>query len=172
MVAWLAAAMPEAKFERVLGLLMLVLLVLILKKPKAKLVKEGEAPEDAWSPLSSNKKAGLLFAFFWLGVYAGFIQAGMGIMVLVVLGYFLQMDLVRGNYIKLVVILGLTFVALGTFMLQGVAIAWVAGIATSLGQVTGAAIGSWVALKKGEGAIKVILTVAILVSSAKLLGLF
>lgn len=165
----LAVFLPDARFNQVLGILMLALLVLLLKAPKPHLLAEG-APENAWEPLTRRGKAGLLAGFFALGVYAGFIQAGMGVMVLLVLGYFLRIDLVRGNYIKLVIILGLTFVALGTFLQQGVQVEWIAGFAVALGQMLGAVIGTWVAISKGERWIKAIMAVAIVLSSAKLLG--
>jgi uncharacterized membrane protein YfcA len=168
--ARLAAYMPDREFEFILGLLMLGLLALMLARPKPHLTKNG-APEDAWTPLSTKGRVSLLASFFVLGVYAGFIQAGMGIMVLLVLGYFLRMDLVRGNYIKLVVILGLSFIALGTFLLSEVRIDWLAGIACALGQVVGAWIGAWIATRGGERWIVIIMAVVILFSSAKLLGL-
>lgn len=168
--AWFAAYLPEENFRTVLGVLMLGLLVLLLKQPKPHLVEEGAAPEDAWGPLSPRGRVGLLAVFFGLGIYAGFIQAGMGIMVVIALGWFLRMDLVRANFIKLVVILGLSVIALGTFMAAGVAIAWFAGFAAAGGQMIGAVIGSWVAVKKGEAWIKAIMTVAILLASGKLLN--
>src|SRR5690606_4214742 len=164
--------MPEEAFKRTLGILMLFLLALILKSPKPKLVREGETPENAWAPLSPFAKVALLVTFFFLGLYAGFIQAGMGIMILVVLGYFLRMDLIRGNYIKLIVILGLSIVSLATFIIGGTRVAWLAGLVAGSGQIIGAYIGTWVAFKKGESWIKVIMVIAILGSSAKLLGLF
>lgn len=167
-----ATMLPNEDFKKVLGVLLLVLLVLILKQPKPRLLGEDEAPENAWAPLSTVQKAGLLVTFFGLGIYAGFIQAGMGVMILVVLGYFLRMDLVRGNYIKLIVILGLSFVALGTFMLRGVRIDWVAGGVVTAGQVIGAYLGTWVVLRKGATWIKAIMVLAIVGSSAKLLGAF
>jgi len=165
--AFLASLLSDRHFELILAVLMLVLLVLILKKPKSRLLQEG-VPEDAWSPLSANSKIGVLGTFFALGAYAGFLQAGVGIMTLVALGYLVRMDLVRGNYIKLVFILGVTTVAICTFLLRSVEIYWIAALSVTLGQMTGAYIGSWVALKKGEKWILIILTVAILASSAKL----
>jgi len=92
-------------------------------------------------------------------------------MILVALGYLVRMDLVRGNYVKLLFILILTAGALLTFILNGLRIEWLAGLFLSLGQMTGAYVGSWVAIRKGEKWILVILPVAILLSSAKLLGL-
>lgn len=168
--ARLASLMHDKDFKFVFGLLMPILLILILKKPKPKLVKEG-APENAWSGLTRGRKWAVMATFFVLGIYSGFLQAGVGIMILVALGYLVEMDLVRGNYVKLVFTLGLMFVALATFYLSGVKIEWVAGLAVTAGQVTGAYIGVWVAIEKGERWIIVILIVAVLLSSAKLLGI-
>jgi len=168
--ALLAARIPDEQFERILGVLMLVLLGLILKKPKPRLLQD-EARENAWSPLTAGRKILVLIVFFLLGIYAGFLQAGVGIMILVALGYLVRMDLVRGNYVKLLFILILTAGALLTFILNGLRIEWLAGLFLSLGQMTGAYVGSWVAIRKGEKWILVILPVAILLSSAKLLGL-
>jgi len=167
----LAAFLPEELFRTVLGVLMLGLLVLLLKRPKPKLVEPGAGAENEWDPLSTLGKVGLLAVFFALGIYAGFIQAGMGIMVVVALGWFLRMDLIRGNFIKLVVIFGLSVVAFITFIVVGVGIAWWAGIVIAAGQSLGAVIGTWVAVKKGERVVVIVMTIAILVSSAKLLNL-
>ncbi len=167
----LAAYLPDDRFEKILGVLMLGLLVLILKKPKPRLLGPGETPEDAWEPLGFKQKASVLTAFFFLGAYGGFLQAGVGIMILTTLGYLMRLDLVRGNYVKLLVILGVTAISIVTFLLSGVQMAWLAGILLGVGQIIGAVIGSWVAIEKGEKWIMVILVVMILVSSAKLLGL-
>jgi uncharacterized membrane protein YfcA len=169
--AYLAARIPDAQFEKVLGVLMLVLLALILAKPKPHLAKEGEAPHDLWSPLTRSHRIGALFAFALLGFYAGFIQAGAGILILVLLGWAAKIDLVRANYVKLVFILALNILVLLVFWWQ-VEIHWVAGLAITLGQMLGAWLGSWIALEKGEGWMKAILTVAILLSSAELLGVW
>ncbi len=168
--ARLAAIIPDEQFEFVLGLLMPLLLILILKKPKPNVVS-GQAAEDAWSPLGTGQKWATLGVFFLLGLYAGFLQAGVGIMILAALGYLARMDLVRGNYVKLVFILGLNVVALLTFYFSGVEIDWIAGLAVTAGQIAGAYFGTWVAIRKGERWILVILTLAIVLSSAKLLGL-
>jgi uncharacterized membrane protein YfcA len=167
--ARLAAYIDDSQFEVILGFVMLGLLVLMLTRPKPHLTKSG-SPEDAWSPLSMGKRVGLLASFFGLGIYAGFIQAGMGIMVLLILGYYLRMDLVRGNYIKMVVILGLSLIALVTFVSSGVRVDWLAGIVCASGQILGAWIGAWIATRGGERWIVIIMAVVILLSSAKLLG--
>ncbi len=168
--ALLAAHIPDEKFEQLLGVLLLFLLVLILKKPKPRLLKE-DAPNDAWSILSGGSKAGVVVSFFFLGVYAGFLQAGVGVMILTTLGWLVRLDLVKGNYVKLNVVLGTVIVSLGTFLISGVAVAWIAGLVIGVGQMIGAVAGSWVAIRKGEVWIKWILVISIIGSSAKLLGL-
>jgi uncharacterized membrane protein YfcA len=168
--AQLASRIPDEKFEMILGLLMPVLLVLILKKPKPK-IDPNQSAEDAWSHLNFGQKGATLVAFLVLGMYAGFLQAGVGIMILAALGYLVRMDLVRGNYVKLVFILGLNIVALLIFYFNDVPIAWVAGLTVTAGQIVGVYFGTWVAIRKGERWILVILTLAIVLSSAKLLGL-
>ncbi len=167
--ARLAALLPDAAFEKTLGVIMLGLLALVLTRPKPHLLKEG-APDDAWSPLPPRRKVLVLITFFFLGIYAGFLQAGVGIMILVALGWFARLDLVRGNYIKLVFILVLNAIAMGTFLASDVRVEWLAGGVITAGQAAGAWAGSWVAIRKGERWILVILTIAILASSAKLLG--
>ncbi len=169
--ARLASILPDAQFERILGILMLGLLVLVLTKPKPHLLEEG-GPVDAWLTLSAEKKWTAVIVFFLLGVYSGFLQAGVGIMILVALGYLVRLDLVRGNYIKLVFTLGLNLIAFGIFVMGGLRIEWLAGIVITAGQSAGALAGSWVAIRKGECWILAILTISILASSAKLLGFF
>ncbi len=167
----MAAWMPDQQFEALLGILMLILLVPLLRKPKSGLREEG-AIENLWTRLSRRKKQQTLDSFFLIGVYAGFIQAGAGIVILVALGQILHMNLVRANYVKLVFILVLNILALSIFIFSGLYVDWIAGIFLFIGQMVGAYAGSWVALKKGENWIKVILVVSIVASSIKLLGIW
>lgn len=169
--AELASYIPEDQFDVILGVMMLLLLALIIFKPKPKFLKEGASGLEAWGALLFKNKFTIMVTFFVIGVYMGFLQAGSGIMILVALGWLMRLDLVRGNYIKLVFILVLNLLAFGIFLKNDLNISWLAGGMMFLGQVCGAYVGSWVALKKGEKWIMVILTVCIVASSAKLLGL-
>ncbi len=168
--SWVASQIDGDKFNIILAILMPCLLLLIILRPKAKFtLEDGEV--DAWSTLSRERKAMLLGAFFLIGIYAGFLQAGVGIMILVALSWLVRLDLMRGNYIKFLYIICLTIIALGVFIWNGVAIVWLAGIMVGLGQFFGASLGSYFAIKKGEKWIVIILTIAILGSSLKLSGL-
>lgn len=166
-----AALIPDESFRYLLGILLPLLLPLLLWKPKSRPVDEA-APRDAWRTLSSGERWTTLLAFFFIGAYSGFLQAGVGVVILATLSWTVRLDLVRGNYVKLVVILATMIVSLATFLWSGVEVVWTAGLAIGVGQVIGALGGSWVAIRKGESWIKAILVVAILLSSAKLLGVF
>jgi len=172
--AVLAAHIPDEQFERILGFLMLALLPLTLKKvPRASGADANPAALlDAWSPLSSRNRLLMLGSFFALGVYGGFLQAGIGIMILLVLQHTIHMPLVLGNYVKLVFVMAATMVALAVFVAQGIEIEWVAGLVLSAGQILGAYAGSWVAIRRGEQWIRGVMVFSILLSSGKLLGLF
>lgn len=165
---WIAAKIPDAKFERILGVMLLFPLPLVIWKPKA-IAPDEATSRDAWTPLVAWRRSALLGTFVLLGMYAGFVQGGVGILVVAALSWLGQIDLVRGNYIKLQVILATVLISIPTFMLNDVQIMWTAGIVAGIGQMLGALVGSWVAIKKGEVWIRRILVVAILLSSAKLL---
>lgn len=168
----LAANIPDETFRPLLAWMMLGLLLLVLFKPKPKLLKDTEGVVDPLRGAPLGKRMWLGVTIFVIAVYMGFLQAGGGIMVLVALGWFLRMDLVLGNYVKLFMILCTNVLSFGVFLFNGTPIYWVAGIMVFAGQISGAYMGSWIALEKGEGWMKAILAVSILASSAKLLGLF
>ena len=93
-------------------------------------------------------------------------------MILIASDHLLHMGLKSANYVKLVFILASTVLAFAVFLTQRIDIAWIAGAVVTVGQVIGARLGSWVAIKKGEKLIRTIMVISILLSSAKLLGLF
>ena len=166
----LATLTGDQQFEKVLGILMLGLLLLLIYKPKTLLSKGGES--DYWVSLRKGQQRNVMGIFFLLGIYAGYIQAGVGILVLLILGTVVKMDLIRGNFVKLVFVFALNILALLTFLASGVEVEWVAGVVLMGGQMIGAYAGSWVAIQKGEQWVFRFLIVAIVLSSAKLLGLF
>lgn len=170
MGAWLATFINAKDFNTFLGILMLALLVPILVKPPSKLTKDEDAVL-VWSRIGRNRQWLVGCSFALVGLYAGFIQAGAGLIIIAVSGMLMRMNLLQANYLKLILVLLWNVAALLVFSMSDLNIHWSAGLAMFIGQVIGAWMGSWVALKKGESWIKVILVLSILISSAKLLGL-
>ena len=151
-------------FNRVLaGVMIMVLLLMLSKKRKPK--GSPEAPTESSSirhvPLGHLLMVGV-------GFYGGFIQAGVGFILMAVLHRVMGMDLIRVNMHKVFIVLVFTLTAMITFALKG-QIFWAAGLVLAVGNATGAWIATHFAVKKGEKAIRVILYVAISVMALRLL---
>ena len=100
------------------------------------------------------------------GVYGGFVQAGVGFLVLS-LTTLAGFDLVRGNAIKVLCILSFTVVALGIFAWDG-QVAWVPGLALASGTVLGGQVGVRLTVRKGHKWLRGIVTAAVLVMAVHL----
>lgn len=101
--------------------------------------------------------------FFVIGLYGGFIQAGVGFLLLAgttILGY----DLIKGNAVKVFIVFILTLAALPVFIISG-KIDYVMGIFLGLGNILGGIIGANFSIKKGVKFIRNFVTVSIIIFS-------
>ena len=80
------------------------------------------------------------WGLFVAGLYGGFVQAGVGFVLLTVLAGSLRYDLVAANALKLLCTIGFTLVALIVFISQGL-VNWYYGLILSVGYVAGAVVG-------------------------------
>jgi uncharacterized membrane protein YfcA len=160
--AWVAARIDDATFERIFGVVMLVLLVPTLRVLSRR-TRASAAPRR-WPPAV----AALVFA--GIGVYAGALQAGVGLPLLVALIH-AGHDAVRANAIKGTVIAIATAAALPVFALHG-QIAWLPGAILAAGFAAGGALGARIALVGGERAVRPVLIVAVIALAARMLGLY
>src|SRR5690606_29846243 len=103
-----------------------------------------------------------------VGVWGGFIQIGVGFLIMPVLHKVMGLDLVRVNMHKVAVVLAFTVAALALFMLQ-VEIAWLAGLALAGGNAVGGWLGAHTTIAKGEVWIRRVFVLAIVALIAKLL---
>jgi uncharacterized membrane protein YfcA len=139
---------------------MIVVVVLMVFKPnyKADLVQARTTGRTLiWS----------MVAFFFIGIYGGFINAGIGFIIMLFLNYVNKLDLVRVNATKVTLVLIYTTAALATFILSG-HIDLKYGIALAVGNAAGAFFASRYAVKKGEGVIKTVMMVMVVAMSVKL----
>jgi len=83
---------------------------------------------------------------FLAGVYGGFIQAGVGFLLLGVLVGTLRHNLITGNALKLVVTLAFGSVSLGIFVWAGL-VAWAPAIVLAAASIVGARLGVHLMLK-------------------------
>ena len=108
---------------------------------------------------------------FGIGFYGGFIQVGVGFLLMASLRYLMKLNLVLVNMHKVFIVLIYTIPALLIFILTD-NINWIFGLSLAAGNVIGGWWGAKVSVKKGEGFIKVVLTVAVFIMAIKLIGLF
>ncbi|TNE92385.1 MAG: sulfite exporter TauE/SafE family protein [Deltaproteobacteria bacterium] len=162
--AWLSVDLDEQLFKRIIGGVMLGMVGLMLLEPQRWLKgREGEPPAHLWwsGPL----------AFFAIGLYGGFLQAGVGVFLLAGMVLLQGQDLLRANAVKAMLVAGFTIPPLAIFTWHG-AVQWVPGLVLALGSMAGASLGARLSLAGGAKGIRYAVIAVIVVSASKLLGLW
>ena len=158
--ASLAVNIDDAMFKRLLALIMIGVLILTLIDPVRRWQRQVEG-------LTALRVAVLIVTFFGVGVYGGFVQAGVGF--IIISGLLIHgLDLVRINAVKVIVIFCFTLVALGVFIAHG-EVDYGLGLALAAGNASGGWIASHVAVRKGHDWIKKVVSVTVLIFALKLL---
>lgn len=103
-----------------------------------------------------------------LGFYGGFIQIGIGFLIMPLLHRVMGLDLVRVNMHKVFVIGVYTVAALAVFASR-VEIVWLAGAALAAGNALGGWLGAHTSVSRGEGVIRFVLYSVLVVFVVKLL---
>jgi uncharacterized membrane protein YfcA len=147
---WLALLLPNVAFKRSLSVAMLALTLWSLFKPAD---NTGErAVKSPWHP-------GVMIGFFVVGVYGGFLQAGVGFVVLAVTSY-AGLDLLRGNAAKLLSVMLVTILSLLVF--AGTSqVDWPRGLTLSVGTLAGSFYGVHLAVFKGQKWLQRVVTVTV-----------
>lgn len=158
--AQLAIDIDDRLFQHLLAVIMIGVLIITLIDPAKRL----RGRELAYTPL---RLAALLVAFFLIGIYGGFVQAGVGFLIIPVM-LLAGFDLVRTNAIKIFVVLAFTIPALGVFVWHG-QVDWLLGLVLAAGNASGGWVASHVAIRKGHDWIKYFVSVTVLVFALRLL---
>jgi uncharacterized membrane protein YfcA len=162
--SWLGALwaveIDEQLFQRLLAGIMIGVLVIILWDP----AKHLQGQEAHFTPL---RLAVLTVSFFFIGIYGGFVQAGVGFLIIPALLVH-GCDLVRTNAVKIFVILAFTVPALAVFIWHD-QVNWLLGLVLAAGNASGGWVASHVAVKKGHAWIKRVVSVTVLLFALKLL---
>ncbi|MBE9486766.1 MAG: sulfite exporter TauE/SafE family protein [Chloroflexi bacterium] len=156
----LAVSLDDQLFKRVLALIMIGVLIFTAADPMKRLRKEEMT-------FSFRRKVVLIVSFFAIGIYGGFVQAGVGFLIIIALLVH-GLDLVRINAVKVFVILAYTFIALGVFIYHG-QINYLLGFALAAGNSIGGMLGPKLAVDKGHDWIKRVVSLTVLVFALKLL---
>jgi uncharacterized membrane protein YfcA len=162
--ARIAVNLNEQMMRTTIGALMLVMVVVILVRPGRWLEGRPDAEGERlrWMELP---------VFFVIGLYGGFIQAGVGIFLLAGLVLGAGFDLVRANAVKVLIVLCYTPFAMAVFLAHD-QIRWGVGLLMAAGSMGGAWVASRMGVKRGTGFVRWVLIAVVLVAAAKLLGVF
>ncbi len=156
--ATIISNLDDKVFEKLFGVLMLPLLAIAIWKPKA---TAAPRPWPTWLSV---------VVFFLVGVYAGSIQAGVGIILLLILAR-AGFDLVEANAIKTLVILGVTVTAVPVFIYKG-QVDWLPAVVLASGMAIGGYVGAKFAVEGGERVIRPVLVVSVLALAGRMIGLY
>jgi len=151
--AQIAIDIKGETFNRILAVVMILVVLLIVFKPKVSV--ESLIERTTGKHLSIS-----IIVFFFLGIYGGFLNAGIGIIVLLFLTYFNKMSLIKANATKVTIACIYTFAAIVMFILND-KINWTYGILLALGNMIGAWISSRWAVKQGDFTVRIILIVVV-----------
>ncbi|MDD4425912.1 MAG: sulfite exporter TauE/SafE family protein [Mariniphaga sp.] len=162
--ALIAVEMDVLLLEKVIAGLMVVMLLLVVIKPGAWVAGHAGI---------TNPKPTLLqyILFFFIGVYGGFIQMGVGFFLLAGLVLGCGYNLVKANAVKVYIILGLTVFTIGIFMYYQ-QIDWLAGLILAVGNAVGAWIGVHFTIRGGARYVRIVLILALVIVILNLFGVF
>lgn len=161
--AQVAVDLDEVVLRRVIGALMVAMLVLMLVDPARWL----RGPAD-----TRRIRSGVLgtVVMFGIGFYGGFIQIGIGVILLAGLVLGSGYDLVRANAVKLLIVLCYTPFALAVFI-RGDQVAWLPGVILAVGSMAGAWLAARMAIQRGARFVRWFLILVVVVSAMDLLGI-
>ncbi|MEP1097171.1 MAG: sulfite exporter TauE/SafE family protein [Cyclobacteriaceae bacterium] len=155
----IAVDIEDLIFNRILAVVMLVVIGLIVFKPKIK--------EQVDEMMSMKKTWVSIVVFFFIGIYGGFIQAGVGFLVIAALTGAHGFNMAKTNSIKVFIIMCYTVIALVIFWMEG-KIKWEYGLVLAIGNSAGAWVASRWSVGKSDQLIKKILVVMVVGLSIKL----
>lgn len=156
---WLALIISDQDFKRILAFLIVTLCIWTLWRDRKPNFQTS-------TPDSGANRLRLALSFFGIGIYGGFIQAGVGFLILAVLSAS-GFDLVRGNAIKVLTVLCFTVLSLGIFAATG-RVDWWLGLILGIGTLVGGTLGARLTVIKGHQWVRVVVTVTMIAFAVKL----
>jgi uncharacterized protein len=156
-----AINVSDSLFNKLLSIIMVFVIISMMKKKKNRIETNEE------ENYSFIKKIVAVVTFLIIGFYGGFIQAGVGFLIISLLSAFTNLSLVRINSIKVFVI-GIFVVSSLVVFIWHNQIKWFYGIPLAIGSGIGGFIGTKFAVTKGENWIKNFITVVVVIMAIRL----
>lgn len=159
-----AIAVSDEMFNTILAGVMLAVAVLIIWRPEKYFLKAQET--ETFTPV---RLALASLAFFGVGFYGGFVQAGVGFIIIAALALITGMSLVKINTLKVFITAIYMLSSLLVFLFSG-NVHWLLGGVLAAGNAIGAWWGSAFVVHKGDKWIRVFLVVSVVLMAGRLLG--
>ena len=154
--AFLASSIDKEFLENFIGVLLVVMFLFVLIRP------------ERWIKAKSggSTRIGIpqIITFFFIGLYGGFIQAGIGFFLIASLILVAGADLIKANALKLFIVLIYNIFAFGVFILNG-QVDFLLGFVVGIGNMLGAFLATRVAVRYGPRLARIILLIGLLFSA-------
>ncbi len=157
----IALIVPDLAFQRILSIVLVLAAGWLFWNP----IRPPD--EGRHFPPAGTARWISRAVFFLVGVYGGFIQAGVGFIVLTITSAN-GLDLIRGNAVKAPLVFLFTLATVVLFTYSGM-INWGMGLALAAGQILGATFGVRLQILKGQDWVRHVLTLIILACAFRLM---
>ncbi|AMC10513.1 integrase [Lutibacter profundi] len=158
--AQIAVDIKGETFNKILAIIMVVIVFYMVFKPKTTLFNTLERTSKKYLWIS-------VILFFFVGIYGGFIQAGVGFIILLILSSVNNLSLVKSNAVKVIVVLIYTFSSVAIFAYND-KINWEIGLILAIGNAVGGWFASRWSVNKGDGLVRKFLIVMVIIMAIKL----
>jgi len=160
--AMAAVKISDHLFQTILGIVMIGIIITMIIPIKYKKNYQERVQKIPW----------LIYpVMFLIGFYGGFIQVGVGFLLLASIHFILKVNLVYANMHKIMVVLIYTIPVILIFLSTD-NINWGYGLSLAAGNSFGGWWSAKFAVRKGEKFVKIILIAAIFIIALKLLNIF
>ena len=162
--ASVAVKISDALMEKIIAGILVFMFLLLIFKPNMWLREQAK-------DLKTKPTFVQFIVLFFVGIYGGFIQAGVGLFLLAGLVLGAGFDLVKANAVKGFIILLYTVFALSIFIYND-SVDYKIGLILAGGNMLGAFIASKFAVDWGPKFVRYVLLVVLFLASLKLFGVF
>lgn len=160
--AYLAVKISDEWFQRILAIVLVWVIISMMINPANRKNQVEEAVRrHQWL---------VYLAMFGIGFYGGFIQVGVGFIIMAALFHLLRISLVQVNMHKVFIVFVYTIPALGVFIWSG-NVNWLLGLSLAAGNSLGGWWAARMSVKKGDKIIRYVLFIAMFIMAIKLLNI-
>ncbi len=158
--AQLAIEIDGELFNKILAIIMVIVVAYLVLNRKSTM-------EDLVERVSGKHLWISIILFFFVGIYGGFIQAGVGFLMLLVLSGVNRFSLVKSNALKIVITGIYTVFAVIIFIIND-KMNWEYGLILAFGNAVGGWFASRWSVSKGDGLVKIFLVIMVIIMAIKL----